>query len=263
MGAGPDVTPEALPIIISANTGRTSAIARLVLGCLVVLGLAAAVALPVHNRFGSTMPPRPRFDYDFAAVVGGAVALLAGFLWVVALPVTWTVDAGGITQEGPGDRRRDLRWADVRRIQPGRPGYAFHGRTGLIPIVLPWEAISKDRRAAVCAAVESALREHFDVPPPFTWKTLAPRLFVWYAVIFLPLLAYVVPLNRLVKTSPRTIVGWTWVRRLITWNVDAAPFLVTLIVFAPPFLYMILTTWLLTRKMTRDAQILPKRPGAP
>ena len=262
MENGAEVKPAALPIVVSFNGDRGSAIARLVLGALVVLGIAGTVALPVYDLVVRSHPPRPRDEYEVPAAIGGAVAFLAGIFWMAALPATWTIDGGGITREGPGDRRRDLRWADVRRILPTRQGYEFYSRTGLRPIVLPWEAVPKDRRAAVYAAVEAVLRAHFDFPPerPFTWKSVAGPV-IARAVLMSPPLVYVILLNRLVKTSLDSILTWTWVRHLIAWNRTAAPALVPLILFAPVFLWLLAVSLLIGRSVTRRTQIVPRQPG--
>jgi hypothetical protein len=50
---------------------------------------------------------------------------------------------------------------------------------------------------------------------------------------------------------------------VVAWNVEAAKFLVPLIVLAPTLAYLGIAAWLVCRKVTRDTQIVPKRPGAP
>jgi hypothetical protein len=258
--------PEELPIVVSANSDRMSGVVRTLLGAVVALALAGAVALPARDLLLGTTVPRPRGEYTAAAVPGGLAALVAGFLCWLTRPVSWTIDAGGITQDGPGDRRRDLRWADVRRVLRGTHGYEFYGRAGLTTVRLSREAIPKDRRASVLAGVEAVLREHFDFPPPPTgglWRVLA-----WaYAVIALvygpPCLYLYVFLRPLVHSRRQTITGWAWVRGLIDWNVDAASALVPSILFAPALAYLGIAAWLVCRKVIRDTQIVPRRPGSP
>ncbi len=260
-----DPVPQNLPIVVSANADRMSAVARLVLGVVAALALAGALAVPAHDILRGTTIPRTRGKY--AAAIGGALAaLVAGFFWLVARPVSWTIDAGGITQDGPGDRRRDLRWSDVRRVHIRGHGHEFFGRVGLTNIRLPWEAIPKDRRASVLAEVEAVLREHFDFPPPPTagiGRALA-RLSALYAVVYGPPCLYLyVFLMPLVNSRPQTFTGWVWVRHLVAWNVDVASALVPAILLAPLLAYLGIAAWLVFQKSTRETQIVPKRPGAP
>ena len=266
MGDAPTSVPEDLPIVVSANPDRISAVARPLMGAVVVLALTGAVALPAHDLLLGTTIPRPLGQYAVAAIVGGLAALVAGSFWWAAQPLSWTIDASGITQDGPGDRRRDLRWTDVQRIRRGRYGYEFYGRDGRLTVCLPWEAIPKDRRASVFAGVEAALREHFHFPPPPTGGIglYLARLSALYAVVYGPPCLYLyVFLRPLVNSRPQTITGWVWVRRLAAWDVDAATLLVTSILFAPFLAYLGIAAWLVSRKVTRDTQIVPKRPGAP
>jgi amino acid transporter len=261
-----DPVPEDPPLVVSANADRMSAVARLVLGAGVVLALAGAVALPTHDLVVGTTIPRPRGEYTAAAIVGGLAAFVAGVFWWAACPVSWTIDAGGITQDGPGDCRRDLRWAEVRRVQRGQHAYEFIGQPGLNNIRLPREAIPKDRRASVLAGVEVILREHFQFPPTPTggigWALawVAALFAVAYGPPYLYLLVFLKPFD---KSRLPTITGWVWVRRLVAWNVDAASALVPLILLAPALAYIGIVAWLIGRRVTRDTQIVPKRPGAP
>ena len=251
------------PIKVSANAGRVSAVARRVLGSVVVLALAGAVALFAHDRLLRTMIPTPRGACTAAAFVCGAVALVAGFFWCLARPVAWIIDAGGITQHGLGARRRDLRWADVRRVQRAHHGYEFIGRAGLTNIHLPWEAIPKDCRASVLAGVDAILREHFDFPPPPTggivWMvaSIAALLAVVYGPPCLYLFAFLIPL---VDSGPQTIMSWIWVHRLVAWNVDAASVFVPLILVAPSLAYLGIAAWYLCKRPARANWIVPKRP---
>jgi hypothetical protein len=266
MGDAPDPVPEDLPIVVSANADRISAVARLLLGAVVVLALAGAVALPAHDFLLGTMIQRPRGEYTAAATAGALAAFVAGFLWRVSRSVSWTIDAGGITQDGPGDRRRDLRWVDVRWVRCWSHVFEFYGRDGLTPVRLPRAAIPKGRRASVLPGVEAVLREHFNFPPPLTggiWRTLA-RLFALIAVVYAPPCLYLfVFLGPLAQSRPQTIMGWGWVRRLIAWNVDAASALVPLILVAPGLAYLWIAAWFVCRRAIRNSQIVPKRPAGP
>jgi hypothetical protein len=266
MAEATDPVPEDPPIVVSANADRMSAVARLLLGAVFVLAVAGAVALPAHDLLLGTMIPRPRGVYGVASILLGLAVLVAGLSWWVARPVSWTIDAGGITQHGPGGRRRDLRWADVRHVQWRHGyGYVFFGRVGLTGLGLPWGAIPKDRRASVLAGVEAILREHFHFPPPPTGgigRALA-RVTAVYAVVLGPPWLYLYFLISLLKSRPQTITGWVWVRRLVAWNVDAASQLVPLIFLAPSMAYLGIVGWLVCRRLTRDTRIVPKRPGTP
>ena len=74
-----------------------------------VVALAGAGVLSAHDFLRGTMIPRPPRDYAAASIVEGLAALVTGFFWWVARPVSWTIDTGGITPHGPGAHRRDLR----------------------------------------------------------------------------------------------------------------------------------------------------------
>jgi hypothetical protein len=266
MAKASDPVPEDPPIVVSAYADRMSAHARLVLGAVMVLALAGADALPAHDLLVGTMISRPRGEYTAAAVVGGLAAFVAGVFWWAARPVSWTIDVGGITQDGPGDRRRDLRWAEVRRVQRGQHAYEFFGRPGLNNIRLPQEAIPKDRRASVLAGVEVILREHFQFPPTPTGGI--ERALAWVAAVFAvaygpPYLYHLVFLKPFDKSRLQTIIGWVWVRRLAAWNVDAASVLVPMILLAPALAYLGIVAWRIGRRATLDTQVVPKRPGAP
>jgi hypothetical protein len=67
----------------------------------------------------------------------------------------------------------------------------------------------------------------------------------------------------LVHSRPQTFTRWVWVRRLVAWNVDVASVLVPAILLAPSLAYLGIAAWLVCQKLTRDTQIVPKRPGAP
>jgi hypothetical protein len=254
--------PEPLPIVVSANADLTSTVARLMLAALIVVGLLGTVALPVHDRLVGTTGPRPPGEYTVAAICGGVLAVVAGIFWVAGLPVSWTVDAGGITKEGPVGRR-DLRWGDVRRIIPVAQGYEFYGRSGLIPVTLRWEAVPKDRREAVRAGVEAVLREHFHFPPrpPISIPGALAWMFIVPAVTFGPTCASWWFCGRLISKSPQTILGWAWVQRLFAWSPDAARTVLCVVFLGPGLTYSALATFLICRKVIRDTQILPKRPG--
>ena len=193
-------------------------------------------------------------------MLGGSAAVVAGFFWVVILPATWTVDAGGITKEGPF-RRRDLRWGDVRRIMPAQ-GYEFYGRSSLIPLTLRWDAVPKHRREAVRAGVEAVLREHFDFPerpPPMSLLRALVWMFAMLAAMFGPPVASWWFWGRLANRSPQTVLGWAWVQRLFAWNSDTE-FTLKCVVFVPGIAYIALATCLLRRKAIREEQIILKRP---
>ena len=266
-------TPDPLPIRVTANADPSSAVVRLVLAALTVVGLLGTVALPVHDRLVGTPGPWPPGEYTAAAICGAVMALVAGIFWVACLPVSWTVDAGGITKEGPLGRRA-LRWGDIRRIMPVAQGYEFHGRSGLVPVTLSLEAVPKDRREAVRAGVEAVLREHFHFPtrPPMGIPITLVLMFVVPAVIFGPTCACWWFVGRLVSKSPQTILGWAWVQRLFDWSPDAARTLLCLVLLGPGLAYSALLTVLIAGKsfaMCRSCRserakheaVAPRNPG--
>jgi hypothetical protein len=258
----PHSAPEPLPIVVSANADPTSAVLRLVLAALIVAGLLGVIALPVHDRVVGSAGPWPPGEYTAAAVCGGLVAFVSGIFWVVGLPVSWSVDAGGIIEEGPFGRR-DLRWRDMRRIMPVPQGYEFYGKSAFIPITLRWQAVPKDRREAVRAGVEAVLREHFQFPPqpPMSITGALAWTFVVPAVVFGPSCASWWFCGRLISRTPHTILEWAWVQRLFAWSPDAARIVLCVVFIGPGLAYSALAACLICWKVIRDIQILPKRTG--
>jgi hypothetical protein len=263
----PDVqTPVlgSLPFVVTSNAGRKSTAARAFFGGAALFIVAGTLALPLRDLVLGTDTPRPWGVY----YAGGLVAFFAWVFWHASRPVSWTIGSGGITQVGPGEHRRDLRWGDVQRVMKGgKEGelYEFHGWVGRTPLRLSGSVIPKSHRASILAGVDAILHELFDFPPPPTGGIVMAwaRGLAVLALVLGPFCIYCLVLASQVSRRPQSVLGWARVYRLIAWDRGAAQLLVTLIFLTPPFSYMGIAAWLVHRKHIRDTQTVPKQPGAP
>ena len=217
-----------LPFTVECNSEWPDRFAHAVGIGLTALGLVIGGYLAVR-RDKAVVPP-VTFESLFV-LFSGIVSVPGPFLWYSNRRSTWTFDPGGWTRDGPGDRRCDLRWADVEAVKFLREGVIFRTRAGRF--YLTSMAVPRDRQGAVRAWLDRCLRASFAYPRPamswgeFWWWMFRLLLGGAYFFVFQYWLRHVV-LDR-----PDEVVAWIrsheTLRRLIVRLRTASPILVDVV----------------------------------
>ena len=273
MDAEPPDSRPTLPLVVAVNTGRRATWARLVLAA-VFLGLGIAVPTLVAAEWFSGPPAPWKLEVFFLfASLGGCLAFIVGLFWTALRPLRWTIAEDEIVQDGPGRRRRALRWDEVRRVGQANNGLSLHGPPGSGIIPVPLAQLPGPSGIAARAAIEARLSPYFDFPvPPVRTRKQRAQTLAATLLIFAPVpAAAIVPIRLMERKHPLFLVWLRWATEL-GWFRDSMrrdP-RAALVVFAyglmvPAVLWMlimgrVLRPWL----PPRPRPILPKeRPHAP
>jgi hypothetical protein len=266
----PDSGP-ALPLTIGGNDGRDAAWARLVSGAL-FLGLLIAVPTLVAAEWfaGPPEPWRVSACVRFATL-GGVFAFMIGVFRIALRPQWWTITDDAIVQDGPGRRRRALRWDEVRRVGRNARGVWLKGPRGSA-IVVDLHQLPTPKRIVARAAIEERLGLYFDFPkPPVLTREQKRQALTATLLIGLPGLAGLIVPVRLVNRRHPLLLAWLrratevgWFREWMRHDPKGALGLFAFGLMAPAILWMLIMCRVLRPCLPpRPAPILPReRPQA-